>query len=210
MIYEVHVPSTYVGKVAGAEQAVRKKHNTTQPEEPIEVKIDFRKFPSGAGTKRPEQPFAVGNLNNVIDAANERVAQVEATLQEEGDTTPKPNTRRLIVAQESGLKLNLLKLGVFDHTVAVVKDLDTGDTGTGISDGVRFPIRDVIATAMMKGGFREHTVGETFAKRMARRGIEVNKQNPYPAMGHKSRDIFIAQATDLATQQLSARRGQAT
>lgn len=198
MRYEVHVPSTYQGKKQGAEEAVKTYHAEHFPEEPAEVVVEGRKYPSGSGTPRPEQPFSITGFSAVEEAARERVAQVEAKLADEGDTEPRAGVRRLVIAPESGLKVNLRQLGVYDHTVTVAKDLDTGDTSVGVSDGVRFPLRDVIATALRKGGFREHTVGETYTQRMARRGITVDKQDPYVSMGHQSRYVFLEQSAKRA------------
>lgn len=205
MKYEVYVPSTYSGKVTGAETAVSRYHERIFGDKPMELKVVSRKFPSGAGTPRPEQPFSIGNLDNVVSAAHERVAQIEEALREDGVTSTADN-QRLVVAQESGLRLDLKRVGVYDHTVAVVKDLESEDTATGISEGVRFPTRDVVRTVFRRGGFRDNTVGDTFARRMAKEGEVVNRQDPYPAMGHASRDTFILQATEKAMQQLPPRR----
>ena len=202
MRYEIHVPSTYLLKIKAAEQAVRTYHAEHLPDEPIEVAMDGQKFPSGENTNRPEQPFSIIGLTEVEKAARERVSQIETALV---GRKSKQDVRRLIIAPESGLELDIKRLGIYDRTVTVAKDIDTGESAVGTSDGVRFPLWDVIVTAFSEGGFKTHTVGETFSKRMAKRGIKVDKQDPYVAMGHESRGVYLEQSARRALSKLPSR-----
>lgn len=88
---------------------------------------------------------------------------------------------RFIVAQESGLKIGLgrsdrgrRRLGVYAYTVAVVTDMNSGDTFTAISAGTPLPTwgfaKDVLRTSLKPGGIKNNSIAETNAQRMARRG----------------------------------------
>jgi hypothetical protein len=206
MRYEVHVPSTHVGKVTSAETATKNYHLRNFGDQPIEVVIDSRAFPSGRGSPRPEIPFSVGSLKSTLLAANVRVEQVETALNDEANSDADVE---LIIAQENGLRLGWgrnkkgrVSFGIYDHTVALVKDMASSNTFIGVSTGVRCLTRDFVSAALKKGGLRKNTATDILSQRMLKRGVIVDKQNPHLALGYPSRDVFILEATENALMQV--------
>lgn len=206
--YAIYAPSTQQGKVAGsviAARAYQRAHllggSTT-----LAMQVDARKFASGTGQERPNQPIAYGNYQPIQDAALVRISQFESVLEHE--PRPLQGAIRLIVAQESGIYINPENPGFGeDVTICAIKNLDTGWIGYGRSDAVLIAQEDI---DLIQEG---ETIGIVVARLLKERcGIEVDHQDWYEyyhllhpdipelAKPQRSRAHHIAQASMRAAQ----------
>ncbi len=212
--YQVHAPSVQSGKVGGAKEGARAYQRKHYPDTPtIAIELDARKFPSGEGQPRPEQPIAVNGYREIEEAVDARIAQFDEALALEGDG-PKEGVIRLTVAQESGVHIDFTDPDhtvTEDVTVCKVKNLDTGEVSKDISDPVPVLPEDVERVVMLiLSGVMSTTIGKVVQERLAKKGIQVDHQDWYvqydapnndnPQTKNKPRAYYIKQASKRAAE----------
>ena len=185
---DVFVPSTYQGKIDAAKRALQMQY-----EEPVAITPHIPTSELKVYSGINEQP--VGRRETTRGAKNRAEGYKEKYATEIASSTA---SEKFLVSMESGIFFSLRKFGVYDKTVAYVEDLTTGKSATAISDGVRFPIQDVISALFIKGGFKKNTVGKSITTRLGG-----DKQDPHTQVDqHTSRIIFLNQAADKALEKL--------
>lgn len=176
---DVYIPSTYQGKIDAATHAV----------ETVCPGTEAIPHPIKASSGINEQPL--GRRQTERGARN-RAANLETTF---GNNVP---AEGVIVSTESGVFFSLRRFGFVDRTIAYAKDLATQRDAVAISDGVRFPTRDVIQTLRKPGGFKKNTVGQSITERLGG-----NHQDPHLQVDrHVSRNVFLEQAATRAVSRL--------
>ncbi len=229
MKYKIYIASIHAGKKAAGEQAAREHHAAHYQDRLLEeIIVDARKYPEVVSGKRRRSisPVALSGYTLIEEACLLRVEQVSERLRNEGQSTSQPDVQRLIVAQESGMKVNNIrewrrKGVVNDLTIAAVRDLDNPQQPTvmAVSDGIRVRLRDFMQTILTNtlshvtfGLVEPVTIGHVVQKRLAKKHIQVDHQDWYASYDasderhrlicNESRAYYIAQASVRAVLKL--------
>lgn len=199
MRFEVHVPSSKPIKVGAAQKAIVGHFGI------VPADVSLHSMSLSEDGKRATQPVAIFGYRGIRRAAEVRIAQMELQL---GSYTPKTDVEELVVAQESGLKVNsplfwLTRGFTCEATVAVIKDRRTGVQVDGVSPGVKVRLCDIPALMNDDRFVVWHGVIEQALKRQGRTETvdDIDWYQQYDA-GSPSRADCIAEATRRAVNKL--------